>query len=93
LLQGELPFQGIESEKAQELVVSGERPSFYEDVWNSANPIDQTLKKAMIMCHEDDPKVRASARDVEVFLKNALIEMDPNWKVADSIDEKSGQPA
>jgi hypothetical protein len=35
------------------------------------------LKEAMIMCHEGEPKDRASARDLEVYLKSKLEEFDP----------------
>jgi hypothetical protein len=35
------------------------------------------LKKAMIMCYEQDPVTRASAREVETFLKQRLEELDP----------------
>ena len=86
LLQQEWPFTGIKSKKAHSLVKKGERPSIYKDVWNSPDPIIQALKEAMIMCHEQDPTERSSAREVEVFLKKKLEEFDPGrlkeWKKA-----------
>ena len=69
LLQEEWPFQDIESDsEAQELVIKGVRPSFDEAVWKSTDFIDQALKEAMIMCHQQNATIRASARQVESFL-------------------------
>jgi len=77
LLQQEWPFDGIKSKEAQALVKKGERPSIYKDIWNSPDPVIQALKEAMIMCHEQSATERASAREVEVFLKKKLEEFDP----------------
>ena len=78
LLQTDEPFSDIEeSKKAQALILKGIRPSIYEDVWNSDDPAIQAIKTAMIMCHEHDPKKRATARQVEAYLKQKLEEIEP----------------
>jgi hypothetical protein len=86
MLQGEWPFQDKKEDEAKELVKEGHRPSFYVDVWNSPDPVDQAIKQAMIMCHEQDPAERASAREVENFLKQKMHELDPGqldgWGIA-----------
>ena len=77
LLQEELPFQDRKMKDVPDLVMEGVRPSIYYDVWNSTDPIVQALKEAMIMCHEGDPDERASALELETFLKQKLEEHDP----------------
>jgi serine/threonine protein kinase len=77
LLQEELPFQDTRSKSVPDLVMKGVRPSIYYDIWNSTDPIVMALKEAMIMCHEGEPEDRASARQVEVYLKSKLEEFDP----------------
>lgn len=73
LLQEEWPFQDIADDtEAQELVIKGVRPSFDESVWKSTDFIDQALKEAMIMCHQQNATIRASARQVESFLIGKL---------------------
>lgn len=73
----ETPFEDEDSKKVRKLVMKGVRPSVYVDVWNSTDPIVQSLKEAMIMCHEQDPVKRATAREVETHLKSKLEELDP----------------
>jgi serine/threonine protein kinase len=85
LLQDEMPFHGIDDDETQELVKKGERPSVYADLWNSTDPVDQVLKQTMVMCHEEEQDKRASAREVEALLKDALRMVDPQWKVTDPI--------
>ena len=77
LLQGDWPFDDVDDEEAAALVQKGTRPNIYEDVWNSTDPVDQVLKKAMMMCHQQDPVERAKARDVETLLKDAMKKLDP----------------
>ena len=77
LLQGDWPFEDYETEEAQKLVADGVRPTIFKDVWNSKDPIDQTLKKAMLMCHAQEPRDRASAREVETYLKSQMQKLDP----------------
>ena len=87
LLQEEWPFRDKTADEAKELVKAGHRPTFYVDVWNSPDPIDQALKEAMIMCHEQNSTIRASAREVEEFLMQKIRELDDpgqleKWGVA-----------
>jgi hypothetical protein len=77
LLQGEYPFEDTDADKAQQLVVEGHRPSIYYDVWNSTDPVDLALKSIMIRCHEQDPGDRPSAREIEIYFKEMVRELDP----------------
>ena len=77
LLQQEWPYEGITSKEAHARLKKGQRPSLDKDIWNSPDPIIQGLKEAMIMCLEHNVTDRASAREVEVFLKTKLEEFDP----------------
>lgn len=69
LLQRDWPFSDVDEKEAQKLVKDGYRPSFDASVWNSTDPVDTALKEAMLMCHEQKPEARATARQVEIFLK------------------------
>lgn len=71
------PFQGTPDKKAQKAIKSGKRPSLYKDVYNSTHPEDVAIREAMFMCHEQDPKVRATAREVATYLKDQLEHLDP----------------
>jgi hypothetical protein len=77
LLQEEDVFEDISSKKAQELIMKGVRPSFYPEVWNSTDPSDVAMKEAMIMCHQHDPRTRATARKVSDYLVEKLEQLDP----------------
>jgi serine/threonine protein kinase len=77
LLQGEYPFDDIETDEAQKLVIQGHRPTFYVDVWNSTDPIDKTIKAVMIKCHEQDPVLRPTAREIMTNLTRFLKKVDP----------------
>jgi hypothetical protein len=75
LLQREWPFSDIDENAAKRQVKEGFRPSFDVEIWNSTNTIDVALKEAMIMCHEQEPQSRASARQVETFLKAKMLDL------------------
>lgn len=77
LLQSKWPFDPVENEEAAELVKHGKRPRISNHVWSSTDPVDKVLKEAMIMCHQQHPEKRASARDVEIYLKKAMARLDP----------------
>lgn len=77
LLQEEYPFRGRTVEDAQELVKAGRRPDIYNDLWNSADPVNQALKEGMIWCHQQDLSERCSARELEEFFKRKMRELDP----------------
>ena len=72
LLQKDWPFREVEEKEAKRLVKDGYRPSFDAAVWNSTDPIDIVLKEAMIMSHEQAPEDRASARQIETYLRSHL---------------------
>jgi hypothetical protein len=77
-LQKEWPFSDVDEKEAKRLVKDGYRPSFDAAVWNSTHPVDKALKEAMIMCHEQQPERRATARQVEAYLTNTLAMLYPN---------------
>lgn len=77
LLQNEYPFGDVDADEAQQSIIEGRRPSFYLDIWNSTDPVIVALKSIMILCHEQEPKDRPSARYVVSFLKSKLRELDP----------------
>jgi hypothetical protein len=72
-------FQGVSDKKAQKRVKRGERPipKDIHGIWNSSDSIDKALKAAMKMCLVTDISERATARQVETFLKRKLEEIDP----------------
>lgn len=65
------------AQEAQNMVRTGYRPSFYQDVWDSKDPYDVALKEAMLKCHEQDPKDRPTARELALLMKGKLEELDP----------------
>lgn len=78
LLTNTWPFEDDEEEDAQKQVKQGLRPAFDMIVWNSTDPIIQTMKKAMFLCHEQDPEKRGTARQVVQVLKEELQRQDPH---------------
>ena len=78
LLQGEWPFEDLSESDAKKKVMEGVRPTIYEDIWNSTDRVDQVLKEAMMMCHEQDPNDRATARQIETFLKDSMRAIEPD---------------
>jgi hypothetical protein len=79
LLTLEEVFQGLSEKKVKKRVKKGERPVPVDThgVWDSSDPIDKALKAAMEMCLIKDIAERATARQVETFLKRKLQEIDP----------------
>jgi hypothetical protein len=77
LLMSEWPFQDVTNAEAKTSVKEGQRPSFYADIWNSTDPVEEALRDVMFMCHEQEPKDRSTARQVEDQLKAKLRELDP----------------
>ena len=77
LLMDQWPFKGVQEKKAIKMVKQGKRPDIYKDIWNSTDPAVLALKNAMFMCHEQDPKVRATSREVETYLTEELEKIDP----------------
>lgn len=77
LLMQNYPFHDKHWKKAAKLIQKGQRPHVFPQVWNSANPVDQVLKKAMLMCHKQKPEDRATSRQVETYLQQELQQLDP----------------
>lgn len=77
LLMDQWPFKGVKEKKAIKMIMNGRRPEIYTDVWNSTDPSDVALKNAMFMCHEQDPKIRSTSREVETYLLEQLEKIDP----------------
>lgn len=79
LLQGDWPFYDVPLETAYELVKNGTRPSIFEDLWYSTDPVNVALREAMIMCHEHYATDRPSARYIEQYLLDKIREVDPSF--------------
>ena len=78
LLTSLWPFEELEENVVKEEVKNGNRPTIPIAIRNSNDPIDQILKEAMVMSHVQDPHERATARQVETFLKRKLLSLDPD---------------
>jgi serine/threonine protein kinase len=78
LVMKKLPWDGLNAKFIEGLIMEGKRPyldpKFRKE---TADPIVKALVHAMEMCFEQDPVQRASARQVEQFLKAKLEEFDP----------------
>mmetsp|Transcript_42420 Transcript_42420/g.47915 ORF Transcript_42420/g.47915 Transcript_42420/m.47915 type:complete len:567 (-) Transcript_42420:88-1788(-) len=72
VLTGGYPFEKEKSKKAQKRIQAGERPEIPISIRNSTNPFDQTMLKAIDMCWIQDPKKRASARQIQEFITSEL---------------------
>lgn len=70
------------------MVIEGKGPTVYMDLWNSTDPVNQALKKAMMMCHVTNPDERPSSREVEVYLKQQLQKLDPEYLVTIAAADK-----
>ena len=83
LLTLERVFQGMSSKEAKKRVKAGKKPKPARnmEVWISKDPIDVALKVAMDMCLKTDIPERATARQVETWLKGRLEAIDPAPKV------------
>lgn len=71
------PFRGVPEKKAIKRIKNGKRPVLYIDIWNSTDPPVVALRNAMFMCHEQDPSMRASSREIETYLMEELEKIDP----------------
>ena len=82
ILTGHWPFDTFKpqtdfSDEIKELVKGGHRPHVTTDsddgqIRQSKNPYIQAMLHAMEMCWKQDPRDRASAREVETFLRSKL---------------------
>ena len=78
LLTGTRPFEHVEEKDAIAAVKQGKRPVITKHLWYSNDPVDQILNEAMRMSHVQDQNERATARQVETFLKGKLLSLDPD---------------
>jgi hypothetical protein len=83
LLTETWPFADVTEEEAQQLIMKGRRPHLPEYINNSNNTLVQTLKRAMILCYKQNVTERASGRQVEIFLKERLLELKANNPLKD----------
>jgi len=72
VLTGGYPFEKEKSKKAQKRIQAGERPKIPISIRDSTDPFDQTMLKAIEMCWIQDPKKRASARQIQQFITSEL---------------------
>jgi hypothetical protein len=73
LMTGIWPFEDMSKSKdAQKKIKKGERPAFEPSLLNSTDPFDQAMIKSIQMCWIHDPEERASARQVQDFIKTEL---------------------
>ena len=71
LLTGLTTFHPYERD-AKDYVLRGDRPPIHKLVANSQDPYNIAMVKAIHMCWEENPKKRASAREVADVLKEGL---------------------
>lgn len=72
VLTGKYAFENEKSTKAQKLVKEGARPHISSSIRKSTDPFDRAMIEAIEMCWIQDPKNRASAREVQKFVLSAL---------------------
>lgn len=71
------PWKEFSEKEAKRRVKQGQRPAIPDSVRNSSDPVDVTLSEALKMTQWQDPQERATARQVETFLKDKLRELSP----------------
>ena len=76
LLTRHFPWSKTDKKLTKEIVKTGGRPQV--DIYtNATEPAEIVLKTAMTRCFEQDPSKRATAREIETYLKAKLEELDP----------------
>lgn len=75
MLSQQWPWEGLEEKEAIKRVMDGRRPEIPKSIQKS-NPAVQTLLEAMRMSQKQDSEERATAREVESFLKEKLRELE-----------------
>ena len=78
ILTGHWPFEGVRNNVVHNKVRSGERSPLPEAIMKSDNKYTQGLIEAMKMSQRQVPSERASAREVETFLKHILQQSGEN---------------
>ena len=72
ILTRKVPFENEKRDKVPELVMRGGRPKIAQAILESQDPFDQSMLKAIQMCWIQDPKERATARQVQRFITSEL---------------------
>jgi len=72
IMTGFWTFYHVKSKRVPTLVKKGIRPKISPKILNSTNPFDQALLHVTFRCWEHDPKVRASAREIQRYLEDTL---------------------
>ena len=72
VLTGKYPFEKEKSKKARNMVKEGERPIISSSIQKSKDPFDRAMIEAIEMCWIQNPKKRASAREVQKFVLSEL---------------------
>jgi serine/threonine protein kinase len=64
------PFYDIikDDKVAQKTIMSGARPPIQASILNSTDPFDRVMLKAIEMCWVQEPRERATAREVQNFI-------------------------
>lgn len=67
------PFEGVkDDETIRRTIMNGSRPPMIPSILNSTDPFDLVMLKAIDMCWVQDPKERASAREVQKYIDGEL---------------------
>jgi len=72
LLTNKKPFENVETKETQMKVAHGELPFISPEQKQSKDPSDIALMKAIEMCWRFVPQGRSSAREVAIFLDEAI---------------------
>mmetsp|Transcript_25946 Transcript_25946/g.36380 ORF Transcript_25946/g.36380 Transcript_25946/m.36380 type:complete len:101 (+) Transcript_25946:77-379(+) len=72
LLTRKWPFEGLSEKKAKKKVETGERPPVLQNILSSNVTETKVLLQAMNMCWKQDPKERATSRQVQNYLNKEL---------------------
>jgi hypothetical protein len=72
ILTGKHPFGGMKQKVAQQKIIDGDRPLIPKELQENEDPFDQALLKVVDMCWKEDPPNRATARQVQTVLGQAL---------------------
>lgn len=75
LMTRKWPWSKFREKEAKKAIKAGKHPSMPSSIKKSKDPVDKILMKAMKMAHRYDPTERASAREIETFLKEQASEI------------------
>jgi hypothetical protein len=76
IMTGLYPFEDEKSsKKVASMVKGGHRPPISYEILNSTNPFEQALLNATHRCWEQNPIVRPSAREIQIYLEDTLIRL------------------